>query len=110
MSLQSLHPYIVEQIADLYPRQTVQRLDNTYSGVVEKVKQLPDQLIRVPLGDTFEEIKQVLKDNFDIAGIFTVLEVKMDGIDEDLSEGLDRLSAVYNQLLRTFDQRLSEAG
>jgi hypothetical protein len=109
MSLQSLHPFIVENIAHLYPEQTVQRLDAIYLGVVTKVKQLPDQLIRAPLDDEFNKIKLVLKQNFDISGIFAVLEIKMDGLDEDLSQGLDRLSLAYNRLLETFDQRLAAA-
>jgi len=107
MSLQSLHPFIVENVAHLYPEQTVARLDGIYLGVVDKVKKLPDQLIRAPLDDEFNKIKAILKQNFDITGIFVVLEIKMDGLDEDLAQGLDRLSLAYNRLLETFDQRLA---
>ncbi|RLT44688.1 MAG: hypothetical protein DWI57_02755 [Chloroflexi bacterium] len=107
MSLQSLHPYAVEQIAHLYPEQTVQRLDDIYGGVLDKVKMLPDQLLRAPLDEAFNEIKQVFKENFDIAGIFDVLDIKLDDMEEDLSSGLDRLSDAYNRLLLTFDQRLA---
>jgi hypothetical protein len=107
MSLQSLHPYIVAQVSQLYPEQTVQRLDDTYAGILDKVKQFPDQMIRAPLDDEFNKIKAILKENFDIAGLFNVLGLKLDGMDEDLSEGLDRLSAAYAQLLAAFDARLT---
>ena len=106
MSIQSLHPYIVEQISMLYPDKTVQRLDEIYTGIVEKIKQLPKQMIGDPLDDEFNKIKTILKENFDISGIFSVIEIKMDGLDEDLSAGLDQLSRVYNGLLTTFNRQL----
>ncbi|MCK6626856.1 MAG: hypothetical protein L6R45_16985 [Anaerolineae bacterium] len=109
MSLQSLHPFIVENVAHLYPEQTVERLDQIYVGVVNKVKELPDRMIRAPLDDEFNKIKTILKENFDISGIFAVLEIKVEGLDEDLAEGLDRLSMAYNRLLQAFDQKLSAA-
>ncbi len=107
MSLQSLHPFIVEEVSQLYPQTTVDRLDAIYKGVIDKVKKLPDQLIRAPLDDEFKKIKDILKQNFDIAGIFDVLDKKLTGLDQDLSQGLDRLGVSYNQLLRTLDQRLA---
>jgi uncharacterized protein YoxC len=106
MSLQSLHPYIREQISQLYPEQTVRELDNTYQGILDKVKQLPDQMIRAPLDEEFQKIKATLKENFDIASVFNDLNIKLNDMDEDLSEGLTRLSAAYRQLLTTFDQRM----
>jgi hypothetical protein len=106
-SLPSLHPYILEQITHLYPGQTVQRLDDMYVGVIEKVKELPDRMIRAPLDDAFQKIKDTLNANFDISGIFNVLETKMKGMDRDLSEGLDRLSLAYNRLLTALDERLA---
>lgn len=109
MSLQSLHPFIVENVAHLYPQDTVDKLDGIYTNTIEKVKTLPKKLIADPLDDTFNDIKEILKANFDISGIFDVLEIKVDGLDEDLSQGLDRLSLAYNQLLTTFDQKLAAA-
>lgn len=109
MGLQSLHPYIVEQVAHLYPAVTVRRLDDIYGGVVDKIAQLPDQLIRSPLDEAFGEVKQLLKQNFDIASIFEPLDLKLDSVDEDLALGLDKLSDAYSRLLNTFDQRLSAA-
>jgi hypothetical protein len=109
MSLQSLHPFIVENVAHLYPQETVDRLDKLYENILKMVKELPEKLIRAPLDDAFNKIKAVLKANFDISGIFAVLEIKMDGLDEDLGQGLDRLSLAYNRLLTAFDQKLSAA-
>lgn len=107
LSLPSLQPFIVENVAQLYPATTVQRLDTIYVRVVAKIKLLPDQLIRAPLDDEFNKIKGILKQNFDISGIFAVLEIKLEGLDDDLAQGLERLSSVYNNLLQTFDQRLA---
>jgi hypothetical protein len=109
MSLQSLHPYAVEQIAHLYPEDTVAVLDTTYISVVDKIRNLPDQLIAGPLNDTFLEVTQVLQEYFDIDSIFAVLNNKLDGLDEDLDLGLDRLSAAYERLLVTFDRQMSAA-
>ena len=107
MSIQSLHPYLVAQISMLYPEKTVERIDKIYSEIVIKIQTLPKQMIADPLDDEFNKIKAILKENFDISGIFIVLENKMDGMDEDLSEGLDRLSLVYKKLLGTFNQKLA---
>jgi hypothetical protein len=107
MSLQSLHPFIVEEVSQLYPQTTVDRLDNIYKDVIDKVKKLPDQLIRAPLDDEFKKIKDLLNQNFDIASIFNALDRKLSGLDQDLAQGLDRLGVSYNQLLRTLDQRLA---
>ena len=109
MSLQSLHPYAVEQIAHLYPEDTVAVLDATYVSVVDKIRHLPDQLIAGPLDDAFVQVTQVLKEYFDIDSIFAVLDHKLDGLDEDLELGLDRLSAAYERLLVTFDRQLAAA-
>ena len=109
MSIQSIHPYAVEQIAHLYPEETVAVLDATYVSVVDKIRNLPDQLIAGPLNDAFLEVTQVLKEYFDIDSIFEVLNVKLDGLDEDLELGLDRLSAAYGRLLVTFDRQLAAA-
>lgn len=109
MSLQSLHPYAVEQVAHLYPEETVAVLDTTYISIVDKIRQLPDQLIAGPLNDAFQDVTQVLREYFDIDSIFEVLNVKLDGLDEDLELGLDRLSAAYERLLVTFDRQLATA-
>jgi hypothetical protein len=109
MSLQSLHPYAVEQIAHLYPEDTVAVLDTTYISVVAKIRNLPDQLIAGPLDDAFVQVTQVLKEYFDIDSLFAVLDHKLDGLDEDLELGLDRLSAAYERMLVTFDRQLAAA-
>ena len=109
LSIQSIHPLIVQNVAHLYPEETVAQLDAIFLGILDKVRALPDKLIKEPLDDAFNKIDAVLKKTFDISGIFTVLEIKLDGIDKDLGQGLDRLSVAYNELLSTFDQRLSAA-
>lgn len=106
LSLPSLYPYLVVQIAQLYPEQTIQRLDALYGGIVAQVGQLPDLLIRAPLDDAFNEIKVILQENFDLSDLFALLLRKVAGLDKDLVTGLDRLSAAYQRLLRTLDQRL----
>ncbi len=107
MSLQSLHPFIVRQVAKLYPKEVVDRLDETYIGIVDKVKELPERLIQRPLDEKYNELKTTFQENFDIEGIFKVLQVKLDGLDEDLELGLDRVSFAFNQLIDTLDSRLS---
>lgn len=41
MSLQSLHSLIVAQIEQLYPQELLERLDETYLKIVDKVKLIP---------------------------------------------------------------------
>lgn len=107
MSLQSLQPTLVAQAAQLYPTAALQRLDAIYVELVDKVKQLPDELIRAPLDEAFHAIKELFQANFDLAGLFAVLSRKLDGVDQDLATGLARLSVAYQRLLVTFDQRLA---
>lgn len=108
MSLQSLHPFIVAQIEQLYPQELVERLDETYLKIVDKVKLIPQKLIQEPLDDKYNELKTLFQENFDIEGIFKVLQVKLDGMDEDLELGLDRVAYAFNRLIDTLDSRLSE--
>lgn len=107
MSLQGLHPFVVEQIANLYPQETVDRVDALYADLVTRVKTLPEELVRKPLDDAFRQVKGKLHETFDIQGIFRVLDLKLDGMEGDLSQGLDRLGIAYNRLLTTLDQRLA---
>ncbi len=108
MSLQSLHPFIVEQVEQLYPDALVKQLDVTYLKIVEKIKGLPKQLIQIPLDNKYNELKEMFLEHFDIEGIFRVLEIKLDGMDEDLELGLDRIAYAFNHLIDTLDSRLSE--
>lgn len=108
MSIQSLHPFIVQQVSRLYPEEVVATLDTTYDGVVNRIKAMPKTLIEDPLNDTYEEVKDTFENHFDIEGIFNVLQVKLDGMDEDLEFGLDRISFAFNQLIETLDARLAE--
>ena len=107
MSLQSLQPFVAETVAQLYPLATVQSLDAAYGKLAEKIKGLPDQLIRAPLDDEFGKIKRIMQQNFDIAGLFAVLEIKLNGMDGELAQGLERLSIAYDNLLQTFDRRMA---
>jgi hypothetical protein len=107
MGLQELHPFVVEQIANLYPEETVKRIDDFYVEMVGEFKALPDRMIKKPLDEAFGKVKGKLKETFDIQGLFRVLDVKLGGMEGDLSQGLDRLSVAYNGLLTTLDTRLS---
>ncbi len=107
LSLPSLHPYVVYQVAQLYPEETVEELDRMTENIIETVKQMPDQLIRAPLDDAFQAVKTVLQETFDLDPLFEVLTRKIMGLDDDLAEGLDRVSVAYNQLLATLDARLA---
>ncbi|MEM9337541.1 MAG: hypothetical protein AAGA66_02350 [Bacteroidota bacterium] len=108
MSIQSLHPFIVAQIARLYPQGLVNRLDSTYAGIVDKIKRMPKELIQEPLDDQYNVLKEQFQEHFDIEGIFKVLQVKLDGLDDDLELGLNRISFAFDQLVETFDTRLAE--
>jgi hypothetical protein len=108
MSIQSLHPFIVEQISRLYPEELVQRLDDTYLRIVDNIKAMPVRLIQMPLDDKYNELKAMFFEYFDIEGIFKVLLVKLDGMDEDLELGLDRISFAFNHMIDTLDTRLAQ--
>ncbi|HWK89800.1 MAG TPA: hypothetical protein VNP72_07385, partial [Longimicrobium sp.] len=105
--LQGLHPYVVETVAHLWPEETVARVDKLYADILADIRTLPDRLIRAPLDEAYAKVKAKLKETFDIQGIFRVVDLKIDGIEGDLSKGLDRLSVAYERLLTTLDQRLA---
>ena len=44
-----------------------------------------------PLDDAFQVVKDKLHETFDIRGLFRVLDIKLEGMEDDLSRGLDRL-------------------
>ncbi len=107
MGVMGLHPYVVATVGELYPAETVQRIDDSYAKLVARLRTLPDELVREPLDDAFDTVKDKLRETFDIRGIFQVLDIKLEGMEGDLSQGLDRLGVAYNRLLGTLDQRLS---
>jgi hypothetical protein len=108
MSLQSLHPFIVQQIDQIYPETLIAQLDVVYLGVVEKIKQIPKEYIQKNLDALYRKVKDEFMKTFDLEGIFRVLQVKLDGMDEDLATGLDRISYEYNQLINKIDSKLAE--
>jgi uncharacterized protein YdcH (DUF465 family) len=107
MGLMGLHPYVVSLVGDLYPEETVRRIDRTYANVVARLRTLPRETIQEPLDEAFDTVKEKLRDTFDIRGIFRVLDIKLEGMEGDLGAGLDRLSLAYGRLLGTLDQQLS---
>jgi len=107
MGLQALHPYVVEMVGQLYPAETVARIDKTYVTVVDKLRWLPISHVQRPLDGAFDEVKTKLHETFDIRGLFRVLDIKLEGMEDDLSLGLDRLTVAYDHLLGTLDSRLS---
>ncbi len=107
ISKQSLYGFILKQLAGLYPEQSLKRLDRLHRQVVTDIKALPQQLIQEPLDEEFDRLKRTLAGSFDIRGIFTTLNVKLEGVDDDLELGLDRLSGAYRKLLRTLEQKVS---
>ena len=102
-----LHPYVVALVGDLYPTNSVETLDATYARMVARLRTLPRELIAQPLDGAFSKVKDKLHETFDIRGLFRVLDIKLEGMEDDLSAGLDRLSLAYDRLVGTLDQRLS---
>jgi hypothetical protein len=107
MGLQALFPYAVEMVGQLYPTETVERIDKSYAALVARLKAAPAMLLKEPLDDAFEEVKDKLHETLDIRGLFAVLDIKLNGMEGDLSKGLDRLSVAYEHLLGTLDARLA---
>jgi hypothetical protein len=107
MGLQALHPYVVEMVGQLYPAETVERIDRSYLTVVGRLRWLPVTHVQEPLDAAFDTLKTTLHETFDIRGLFRVLDIKLEGMEDDLSVGLDRLSVAYDHLLGTLDSRLS---
>jgi hypothetical protein len=107
MGVLGLHPYVVALVGDLYPAETVAKLDATYGRMVARLRTLPQELVAEPLDAAFGKVKKKLHDTFDIRGLFRVLDIKLDGMEGDLSKGLDRLSLAYDRLVGTLDERLS---
>jgi len=105
MSIQSLHPYIVSQIAMLYPAETVDRIDKIYDELTAKLKTLPYELIARPLDTTYENLTQVYKENIDISSIFTTVRETFDAMDKDMNDGLDRAVYAYYELLDTLNEQ-----
>ncbi|HEX5870474.1 MAG TPA: hypothetical protein VFY65_08665, partial [Longimicrobium sp.] len=102
-----LHPYVVALVGDLYPTESVAVLDATYARMVAELRTLPKRMVADPLDEAFDVVKDKLHETFDIRGLFRVLDIKLEGMEGDLSTGLDRLSLAYDRLIGTLDQRLA---
>ncbi|HET7462409.1 MAG TPA: hypothetical protein VFJ82_14245, partial [Longimicrobium sp.] len=107
MGIQALFPYALEMVGQLYPTETVERIDKAYVELVARLHTLPAKLLKEPLDEAFGKVKDKLHETLDIRGLFRVLDIKLDGMEGDLSKGLDRLSVAYEHLLGTLDARLS---
>jgi hypothetical protein len=107
MGVMGLHPYVVALVADLYPTESVAVLDATYARMVARLRTLPQELVAEPLDEAFEKVKDKLHETFDIRGLFRVLDIKLEGMEDDLSRGLDRLGLAYDRLVGTLDTQLS---
>lgn len=107
MGIQALFPYAVEMVGQLYPTETVERIDKAYVELVARLHTLPAKLLKEPLDEAFGRVKDKLHETLDIRGLFRVLDIKLDGMEGDLGKGLDRLSVAYEHLLGTLDSRLS---
>lgn len=107
MSVMGLHPYVVALVGDLYPAESVAKMDAAYARMVAGLRTLPKRMVADPLDDAFQVVKDKLHETFDIRGLFRVLDIKLEGMEGDLSTGLDRLSLAYDRLIGTLDQRLS---
>lgn len=107
MGIQALFPYALEMVGQLYPTETVERIDKSYAALVARLRTLPATLLKEPLDEAFGAVKDKLHETLDIRGLFRVLDIKLDGMEGDLSRGLDRLTLAYEHLLGTLDSRLS---
>ena len=87
MSVMGLHPYVVALVGDLYPAESVATLDATYAHLVAGLRTLPRRMVGDPLDDAFQVVKDKLHETFDIRGLFRVLDIKLDGMEGDLSRG-----------------------
>lgn len=106
-SLQSVFGYMKMQIAGLYPEDTVKKLDEIYEKIIDKIKQLPDELIAQPLDQEFNKLETLFKDTFDFSGLFKIFTKAIDELDEELEEGFDIISKSYHRMLTTIEQRLA---
>ncbi len=104
LSLQSIHPILQEMMTDADD-------DDTEQGAVcrslaDKIKELPDQLIREPLATRYQKVEEVAQLRFDRMGVFKLFAEKLEAKEQKLERGLDELTLAYKNLAVLVDRKL----
>lgn len=100
LSMQSVFPFFMETLKDLYPEAIIQALDQTHAKIVAVVRNLPQNIgaavqdAYIALMDKFEELIGARIDR-----IFLELKKPLWRLQRDLGVGLEDISGSYRRLL-----------
>lgn len=100
LSMQSLFPFFLETLKELYPKELVQSLDDLHGQIVQVVRDLPASLadaLNAEYNEVMELFERAIQEPID--RIFAALIARLRGLQSELGIGLEDISSAYNRLL-----------
>ncbi|MBW4443403.1 MAG: hypothetical protein KME10_19660 [Plectolyngbya sp. WJT66-NPBG17] len=100
LSLQSVFPKLIRMLHDLYPKETIQKLDEFHATIITNLEEIP-QAIGKALYTTYQKLIKVHRENIKepIQKAFRALQAKLYALQGQLYIGLDDVGDAFNHLL-----------
>ena len=100
LSVQSIFPFFMKTLKDLYPEAVIQELDQTHAKIVEVVRNLPKNVaeaVQNAYKALMAKFEELIGDRLD--RIFLELKKPLWRLQRDLDIGLEDISGSYRRLL-----------
>ena len=99
LSLQSIYPFFLGKLKDIYPTEIVKKLDQLHANIVKLILDIPKAL-EGALNDEYQKVVAAYQEiRQKIDRIFKALIERLYGLESELGIGLEDVSDAYRRLL-----------
>lgn len=99
LSLQSIYPFFLGKLKDIYPTEIVKKLDQLHANIVKLILDIPKAL-EDALNDEYQKVVAAYQEiRQKIDRIFKALIERLYGLESELGIGLEDVSDAYRSLL-----------
>jgi hypothetical protein len=99
LSLQSIYPFFLGKLKDIYPTEIVKQLDQLHANIVKLILDIPKAL-EGALNDEYQKVVDAYREiSQKIDRIFKALIERLYGLKSELGIGLEYVSDAYGRLL-----------
>jgi uncharacterized protein Yka (UPF0111/DUF47 family) len=99
LSLQSIYPFFLGKLKDIYPTEIVKQLDQLHANIVKLILDIPKAL-EGALNDEYQKVVAAYQEiRQKIDRIFKALIERLYGLESELGIGLEDVSDAYRRLL-----------
>jgi phage-related protein len=99
LSLQSIYPFFLGKLKDIYPTEIVKKLDQLHANIVKLILDIPKAL-EGALNDEYQKVVDAYQEiRQKIDRIFKALIERLYGLESELGIGLEDVSDAYRSLL-----------